>query len=349
MEADLVLGVPAGSGADVRAAGGTRVAASPITEVAMNVRPSILCPIDFSDGSAGALRYAAAIASHFATRLILLTVEDPLLTEAADLGTGIVWDPEECRREMAYFAAKTFGPESPALATLEYDVAVGKPAPEILRVARERSCDLIVMSTHGLTGIRKLFFGSTTERVLRETTRPVLITPPVDPGPFSLDDATRPFRRILAPVDLSPASRHQAAVAAGLSAAAGVPLILVHVIEPTKSRLAARLNLAGIEADRRAEAEDALKDIVAGLPPRVNAEALVAYGDPAEELAKVTRDRGAGLVVMGLHGSPLMGPRMGSVTYRMLCLSKALVLALPPERVEALSAGAARAVAAISR
>ena len=138
----------------------------------MTVRPSILCPIDFSGASAGSLRYAAAIASHFATRLIVLTVEDPLLTEAVDLGTGIVWSPDDCKREMAQFAAKTFGAGSPILAMLEYEVAVGKPAPEILRVARERSCELIVISTHGLTGIRKLFFGSTTERVLRETTRP---------------------------------------------------------------------------------------------------------------------------------------------------------------------------------
>ena len=229
----------------------------------MDVRPSILCPVDFSDASAGALRYAAAIASHFGTRLIVLTVEDPLLTEAADLGTGIRWDPEHCKQEMAEFTARTFGPQSPLLATLEYDVAVGKPAPEILRVARERSCDLIVISTHGLTGIRKLFFGSTTERVLRETTRPVLITPPVDPGPVSLDDARRILRRIVVPVDLSPASRHQAAIAAGLSKAAGVPLILVHVIEPVKSPLAARLHLAGVEANRRAVAEDELQAIAA--------------------------------------------------------------------------------------
>ena len=129
----------------------------------MNVRPSILCPIDFSEASAGALRYAAAIATHFATRLIVLAVEDPLLTEAMDLGTGVIWRPED----------------APTCALLEYEVAVGKPAPEILRVARERSCDLIVISTHGLTGVRKLFFGSTTERVLRETTRPVLVTPNV--------------------------------------------------------------------------------------------------------------------------------------------------------------------------
>ena len=314
----------------------------------MNVRPSILCPIDFSDGSAGALRYAAAIASHFLTRLIVLTVEDPLLTEAADLGTGIRWDPEDCKREMARFAARTLGPQSPSLAALEYDVAVGKPAPEILRVARERSCDLIVISTHGLTGLRKLFFGSTTERVLRETTRPVLITPPVETGQVSLEDAKRILRRIVVPVDLTTGSRHQAVVAAGLAEAAGVPLILVHVIEPVKSRLAAKLHLAGLEADRRAVAEDALQAIAASLPPSVHPEALLAYGDPAEELAKVAHDRGAGLVIMGLHGSPLLGPRMGSVTYRMLCLVNTLVLALPPDRIEALGAGAAARAAAAS-
>ena len=62
----------------------------------------------------------------------------------------------------------------------------------------------------------------------------------------------------------------------------------------------------------------------------VRSESLVVFGDPAEEAAKVVRDRQAGLVVMGLHGSPLLGPRMGSVTYRMLCLTPTLVLALPP-------------------
>jgi len=115
----------------------------------MNVRPSILCPIDFSEASAGALRYAAAVADHFATRLIVLSVEDPLLTQAADLGTGPVCTPEESKHEIEQFATRTFGSDSPKLAMLEYEAAVGKPAPEILRVARERSCDLIVISTHG--------------------------------------------------------------------------------------------------------------------------------------------------------------------------------------------------------
>ncbi len=303
----------------------------------MSIRPSVLCPIDFSAASAGALRYAAVIAAHFATRLIVLTVENPLLTQARDLGTGIVWSPEDCQREMEQFAAKTLGAESSTLPAFEYEVAVGKPAAEILRVARERSCQLIVISTHGLTGIRKLFFGSTTERVLRETTVPVLVTPPLDAGPVRVEDARRVIGRIVVPVDLSPASRHQTQVAHALAEALGAAMILVHVIEPLKTSLAARLNLARIEVDRRAIAEEGLGELVSLIPSRLNREALVVNGDPAEELSKVVHDRHADLVVMGLHGSPLFGPRMGSVTYRLLCLHPALVLALPPKRVDATS------------
>jgi nucleotide-binding universal stress UspA family protein len=301
----------------------------------MNDRPSILCPIDFSDASTGALRYAAAVAGHFSARLVVLTVEDPLLTEAVDLGTGVVWSPDECKREMKQFATKALGADSPLLMNLEYEVVVGKPAPEILRIARERSCDLTVISTHGLTGFRKLFFGSTTERVLRETTRPVLVTPPHDPGLVRLEDAKHVVRRILVPVDLSPASLDQVQVARRVAETLAVPVILVHVVEPVRSRLSARLHLAGVEANRRAVAESGLAELLATLPMGLHPEALVAYGDPAEEIAKVARDRQAGLVLMGLHGSPMLGPRMGSVTYRLLCLSSALVLALPPKSADA--------------
>jgi nucleotide-binding universal stress UspA family protein len=279
--------------------------------------------------------------------LIVLSVEDPLLTEAMDLGTGVVWSPAETRVEMEQFVSNTFGTASPAVPTLEYVVAVGKPPVEILRVAREQACDLIVISTHGLTGVRKLFFGSTTERVLRETALPVLVTPPSDPGPLRIEDAKHLIGRILVPVDLSPASLHQTQVARGLSEALGVPMILVNVIEPLKSRLAARLHLAGIEGNRRAVAESGLNELLATIPLHLRPEALVAYGDTAEELVKVARDRQAHLVVMGLHGSPLLAPRMGSVTYRMLCLAPSLVLAIPPNHAEAARPDVSVRVAAI--
>jgi nucleotide-binding universal stress UspA family protein len=142
----------------------------------MNVRPSILCPIDYSDASAGALRYAAAIAEHFVTRLIVLTVEDPLRTTAIDLGNR-----EASEREIATFVTRTFDGDETAIARCEYDVAVGNAPIEILRVARERSCDLIVMSSVGVTGAGTVVSASTTEGVLRDTTVPVLVTPPVSP------------------------------------------------------------------------------------------------------------------------------------------------------------------------
>jgi nucleotide-binding universal stress UspA family protein len=298
----------------------------------MNARPSILCPVDFSDASAGALRYAATIAARFHARLVVMSVDEPLVTEAVDLGTGIVWTPEDCRQEIVRFVNRTFDHEPAPQYPLEYEVAVGRPATEILRVSRERPCSLIVMSSHGLTGMRKLFFGSTTERVLRETSVPVLVTPLLDLGPRRLQDVKRLLGRMLVPVDLSAASAGQLKAASSIGDLFDLPLLVAHVIEPLRSPLAARLHLTGIEPDRRAAAEDRLADLMGVVPRDRHPESLVVYGDPAEELAKIARDRRAGLIVMGLHGSTMLGPRMGSVTYRLLCLATVLVLAIPPHQ-----------------
>lgn len=296
----------------------------------MSSGPTIICPTDFSDASRSAIQYGAVVAEHVGSRLVIMAVEDPLLTEAVDLGTGSVWDPEATKRELAVFADHALGKHKLRSATLEFEVAVGKPANEILRVARELKADLLVMSTHGLTGMRKLFFGSTTERVLRETTVPVLATPASDHGPTDLEEVRRTVRRVLAPVDLSSASPHQVKIASSLAEALSVPLLLTNVIEPVRSPLASKLHLPSIDQERRARADDALAELLSAIPPHVAREALVTYGDTAEEISKLARDRQAGLIVIGLHGSPLLGPRMGSVTYRVLCLSTSLVLALPP-------------------
>jgi nucleotide-binding universal stress UspA family protein len=296
----------------------------------MILRPSVLCPVDFSDASRGALRYAAAVAEHFCARLTVLTINDPVLEVAAVTAYGAAWLPEDSHGELRRFVESTFSGRTLGVQELRSEVATGKPAPEILRVARERSCDLIVMSTHGLTGVRKLFFGSTTERVLRETSVPVLVTPSTDHGPRQIDEIARTVRRVLAPVDLTAASPRQVLIARGIGEAINVPIVLAHVIEPVRFPAHIDMPLPSIEAERRDRAERALAELTSTIPPALKPEALVAYGDPAEEIAKIARDRRAGLVVMGLHASPLTGPRMGSVTYRLLCLSPTLVLALPP-------------------
>ena len=309
----------------------------------MTSTPTVLCPVDFSDASRRALRLAGTIAAHFRARVIVLSVEDPLLTEAVDLGTGVVWDPEATREGLERFVTGTLDPTSINALELHYEVVVGKPAQQILRTAQKFRCDLILMSTHGLTGLRKLFFGSTTERVLRKTTVPVLAVPPDYEGVDTLADIRRLVGRVLVPVDLSAASRHQLDVGRGLAEGLGVPLIVAHVVEPVRSPLAAKLHLPSIEMERRTRAEDALNELLASVPRKLHPEALVAFGDPAEEITRVARDRSAGLLVVGLHGSPVGGPRMGSVTYRVLCLAHAPVLALPPARVETQPAAQAEA------
>lgn len=183
----------------------------------MTSRNSVLCPVDFSEASRGALRYAAVVANHLKAELTVLTVTDPLLTEAAELSASVEHLPEAINKELLRFTQKTFeSAVTPNAVRLE--VTTGKPAVEILRVAKARPANLIVMSTHGLTGVRKLFFGSTTERVLRETMVPVLLTPAHDHGPTRPEDVKRVVKRVLVPVDLSPATLDQVSSARNVAA-----------------------------------------------------------------------------------------------------------------------------------
>jgi nucleotide-binding universal stress UspA family protein len=73
-----------------------------------------------------------------------------------------------------------------------------------------------------------------------------------------------------------------------------------------------------------------MQEMAASLSDAVKTETLVISGDPADEIVKLADARHANLIVMGLHSSELLGPRMGSVTYRVLALTHKLVLAVPP-------------------
>ena len=305
--------------------------------LSMHHSQSVLCPIDFSESSRGALRYAGTIAAHVGARLTLLAVNDPLLQEAAELTGGQAHLVDDTIREMERFYRQSLGHRATEVRDVQFEVASGKPAPEILRVSHERRCDLIVMASHGATGFRKLFFGSTTERVLRETVVPMLVTPGGDLGPVEFDDLRKLVRRVLVPVDLSAATLHQLVIARGLSEALTLPLLLLHVIEPVRSVVAAQATFQTVEAERRYRVESELERVAFAMSAGTKPEALVAYGEPSEEIAKIATDRDAGLIVMGLHSSPLLGPRMGSVTYRVLCLAHRLILALPPEPSHAAS------------
>ena len=296
----------------------------------MSWRPSILCPVDFSDSARVALRYAVAVGSHFGATVTLVTVNDPILAESAALKLGADWLTRQCQTELQSEVAKTFAGRTLENVEMKYVIATGEAAPEILRAARECRCDLIVMSSRGLSGVRKLFFGATTERVLRETSVPMLVTPPSGAAPFTLEEMAAEIRRVLVPVDLVTSPTRQMRVASGIAVALGAPLLLLHVLEPLRTPVPLQMPLPNVDVERRAQADQALAELSAKIGSGVKVEALTAFGDSAEEIAKIAADRQVGLLVMGLHASPLAGTRMGSVTYRVLCLAHTLVLALPP-------------------
>lgn len=291
--------------------------------------PSVLCPVDFSEASKVALGYAAAIASHFGARLTVLTVDDPLLAEAA---ANAALDPpmaEETTRELDRFCRSAIGGLEKGSWELALRVATGKPAVEILRAARELEVDLVVISSRGHGGARKMLFGSTTERVLRETPAPVLVTPADRPAGQSLSEMTRQIRRVIAPVDLTASSPRQLRIAAGIAEAISAPLIVAHVLEPIAIPPRVRLAMSGADAARRAQADEKLAGLLAHVHTPVKTETLIVSGDPSEEIVRLTEARGANLIVMGLHSPEGPGPRMGAVTYRVLCQARALVLGLP--------------------
>jgi nucleotide-binding universal stress UspA family protein len=286
--------------------------------------------VDFSDGSRSALGYAAAIANHFGAHLLVLTVDDPLLVQAAKTAGTIPSMAVETERELRRFcesAVPNFGKKPK---TVEFRVTVGKPAIEILREATAVHADLIVLSSHGRTGVRKAFFGSTTERVLRETTVPVLVTPPGAMPADSLSEIARSIKRVVVPVDLSEASSRQLTISAGIAEALSVPLIVSYVVEPIHVPYSVRVAIPGVEESRRATVEEELARMTRSIPERVPSESIVLTGDPSEEIVKLAEARDAHLIVMGLHSAGAFGARMGSVTYRVLCLTRALVLAIPP-------------------
>lgn len=289
----------------------------------------LLCPVDFSPASLGALHYALEIGRRFEVAVTVVTVDDRLLADVGDARMGDGWSHAETERELQAFVAQA--QRGPVPVPVDYEVRVGKAAPAILEVARARGCQLIVMSTRGRSGIGKFVFGATAERVLRETTLPVLLVPD-DPGALSFEELVRMSSPVLVPVDFGSATTHQIDVAGRLAEALHLRLMIGHVLEPIGSLVLAGIDEGELMSERHRRACRGLQTIAVGGRLPIAPEMLIAAGDPSEEIARWVREKQAGLLIMALHSEADGGPRMGSVTYRAIAMSRILTLALPPLR-----------------
>jgi nucleotide-binding universal stress UspA family protein len=137
---------------------------------------TILAPVDFSEYSAKALDYVKAFAKQFEANVVLVHVVEPTVIpdnfgivppSYEEVGGALVKAAEERMEHMA-------GEISSRPGIVRWVVCTGRAPWEIVRVAGETEADLIIITTHGYTGLKHVLMGSTAELIVRHAPCPVL-------------------------------------------------------------------------------------------------------------------------------------------------------------------------------
>ena len=287
----------------------------------------ILVGFDLSVLSMAAWRHAAALARRCGAALELVYVEASLPAQSAPyLMPGFA--PGQALRLRKEIRAKVG--DGPKITVTE-----GDPASRLLHLARAHRVDMIVVGTHGRTGLSRVLLGSVAEEVIRSSPVPVLVAR----GPV------RDIRAILAPVHFTSYSDHGFAYAAGIAAGLGARLTALHVnIDP----------IWGGNALMR------LHRLTETLPAALRArceDRVVVDEDPSRGIKKASAKHD--LVVLVAHKrSALEDVLIGTTAERVLRISqKPLLIVPPPHRVarqelslpEAASSGRASKPAPIRR
>ncbi|MBI3407983.1 MAG: universal stress protein [Planctomycetes bacterium] len=138
-------------------------------------RPTtILHPTDFSDYSRHAFQIALDLAKEYGASLLILHVVETLGPENLTFGEVSGQLEPEAYRERLRTDLQRVAPPAGSSVRFVHLLAEGDPTAEITRAAKEHACGLIVMGTHGRTGLRRLLMGSVAEQVIRHAESPVL-------------------------------------------------------------------------------------------------------------------------------------------------------------------------------
>lgn len=254
---------------------------------------NILFLTDFSEPSDAALPFASGIARTYGSVVHALHV---LLPSAytymtPEMATTFLDDEEDrARAEMQRVEAQLTGVSREVI--IERGVGVW---PVLSDVLKKDEIDLIVLGTHGRTGLQKLLLGSSAEEVFRRSRVPVLtIGPAVRNGAHNGGR----FRCVLFATDFNIVSKAAAAYAVSLAQENQARLILLHVLpEPRQDKASRSRGLSIAEAIHR------LQELV---PPEAEfwcrPDAMVQHGEPAEQILATANQRGADLIVLGVRG-----------------------------------------------
>lgn len=295
----------------------------------------ILCPVYFDETSPAALEYARHFAQESNGVVHLFhavpTGEIHLLRKVyrpeQGGGADTLW-AEKVSREQLQDLANTHlaGVRSEIVTRLNND-----PADGILEAAQEISPDLIVMATHGRTGIAHLVLGSVAEKVARESRLPVFSTHRSD----TLAGAP-PFQNILIPVDIAEQSASMLAYARRIAEYSGGTVHPLHIVPSDETTLLLsdvyearegnQVNLKTAENVARTKLEAVARDCLSGVRYKT---ALQISNDPVKTILEVERAVRADLLIMATHGfHGIFHLLLGSLTEKMMRESSCPVLSL---------------------
>ena len=284
---------------------------------------NILVPTDFSPESLKALRYGIAFARQFSAILSLAHIaERPPATAGFEAVPIALDDPEYLRKagqELARFAAEHLPADIQSRTVARY----GAPFEEVVSIAKERDTDLIVASTHGRTGFKRVVFGSTAERIVQRAPCPVLIVREREHefvAEGRADSITR-LKRILVPIDFSESSSKALRYALAFAKQFDAQIHCLHTVEiPYGTGEGAIV----IESDAfqkklheksKAQMTAFLRDHGAA----ASQECAIRSGTAYREIVDASEDRDIDLIIMGTHGRSAVGRfLLGSTTERVV-------------------------------
>lgn len=129
----------------------------------------VLFPTDFSTLSDAALQHATTLAKERGAKLLIVHVEEPPPAYAGEMYYGLT-EPDQAQLKKMLQAVVPPDASVP----YEHRLVIGEPATEITELAKSEDVDLVVLATHGRTGLMRLLMGSVAEAVVRQAPCPVL-------------------------------------------------------------------------------------------------------------------------------------------------------------------------------
>jgi len=277
--------------------------------VEITVTDTILVPTDGSDPAAAAARHARLLATELDAAVHVLSVVSEV---------GGRENPRTAAEGAAADAASIVGGEDTSAGATAIEptttVREGEPAETTLAHADEIGASLIVMGTHGRTGVDRVVSGSVTEHVTRHSETPVFTV---------RGDATVPTRyeRLLLPTDGSSCAETALAQTTRLATAFDATVEVVSVVDVNTVASQSELtNARRVVGELETQSETAVERVADRLREAgVTAETAVLQGTPATVVADRAETVGADLIAMGTHGRTGLGRfLLGSTTERLI-------------------------------